>query len=65
MVTLSEAVVRQILERCPARTNDALRDRFGISYNTLLKIERGDPIRRSLADRLQARLADLSSSGAF
>ena len=65
MVTLSEAVVRQILDHYPARTNDALRDRFGISYNTLLKIDR-EPIRRSLADRLQARLlADLASSGAL
>lgn len=56
MVELSEQIVRHILEHCPARTKDALRERFGISYNTLLKIERGEPIRRSLAERLEKRL---------
>ena len=30
--------------------------RFGISYNTLRKIEAGDPIRRSVAARLEDRL---------
>ena len=62
MVELNEAVARHILQHCPARTESALRDRFGISYNTLRKIERREPIRRSVAERLQQRLqAELSS----
>lgn len=62
MVELNPQIASHILEHCPARTNDALRERFGISYNTLLKIERGEPIRRSLAERLQERLrAEISA----
>lgn len=33
-------------------------DRFGISYNTLRKIERGEPIRASVAQRLLARIEE-------
>jgi len=32
-------------------------ERFGISYNTFRKIERRQPIRVSVAERLRARLA--------
>lgn len=56
MVTLEQDVIRRILETCPARTDEALQARFGISYNTLRKIEAGQPVRRSLAERLKERL---------
>lgn len=58
MVKLEQKLSRHILAHCPARTDQALRDRFGISYNTLRKIEAGRPIRGSLARRLRDRLAD-------
>lgn len=32
--------------------------RFGISYNTLRKIERGEPIRASVARRLLERIEE-------
>ena len=56
MTELDEHIARHILDNCPARTDGALMQRFGISYNTLRKIESGEPIRRSLAIRLQERL---------
>ena len=58
MTKLETAIARHILQHCPARTNDALRERFGISYNTLRKIEAGEPIRVSLARRLRDKVAD-------
>jgi hypothetical protein len=62
MVELDEQTARHILEHCPARTDEALQVHFGISYNTLLKIEKREPIRRSLAQRLEERLrADIPS----
>ena len=41
-------------------TDESLNDVFGISYNTWRKILRGDPVRSSLADRLERRVADKS-----
>jgi hypothetical protein len=41
------------------RTAAALTAQFGISYNTWRKLIGGDPIRASVLERLQARLADL------
>lgn len=58
MTVLEKKLVCQILRNCPARTDVALQRRFGISYNTLRKIEMGKPIRLSLATRLTGRLAD-------
>lgn len=57
MEKLESTVARHILQHCPSRTDKALQERFGISYNTLRKIEGGQPIRRSLALRLADRLA--------
>jgi hypothetical protein len=53
MIRLDNEIAEQILTNCTARTDKAVRDQLGISYNTLRKIERGEPIRRSLALRLQ------------
>jgi hypothetical protein len=38
------------------RTRESLNDRFGISYNTWRKLIAGNPIRMSLAMRLQERI---------
>ncbi|MFZ1743974.1 MAG: hypothetical protein WAT93_14045 [Pontixanthobacter sp.] len=56
MVRIEDKIARHIVENCPARTDEALQERFGISYNTLRKIEAGQPVRRSLAQRLTFRL---------
>jgi hypothetical protein len=56
MVTLEAQLVGYLLSQCPSRTDEALMERFAISYNTLRKIEAGLPIRRSLATRLEQRL---------
>ena len=45
-------------------TDESLNQVFGISYNTWRKIVRGEPVRSSLADRLEGRLAAKSSGGA-
>lgn len=58
LTELNPIVARFILSNCPARTDEALQERFGISYNTLRKIEAGNPIRRSVALRLVERFAD-------
>ncbi len=57
MVRLEQRLARYIIENCPTRTDEALQQRFGISYNTLRKIEAGQMVRRSLAQRLADRLA--------
>jgi hypothetical protein len=41
------------------RTDEALNDRFGISYNTWRKLIAGQPVRASLLNRLEARLETL------
>lgn len=56
VVPLEARAADYILQNCPGRTDEALMDRFGISYNTFRKIERGEAIRASLADRLTRRL---------
>ncbi len=55
---LPDDVADYVLRSCPARTEEAVMSRFGISYNTLRKIERGEPIRASVAQRLLERIAD-------
>ena len=58
MVILEKKIVNYVLSETPARTDEALMARFGISYNTLRKIEVGLPVRKSLADRLENRFKD-------
>ncbi len=55
---LPDDIADYVLRSCPARTEEAVMSRFGISYNTLRKIERGEPIRASVAHRLLERIAD-------
>jgi len=56
MVRLDEDCTQYVLTHCPTRTDAALMRRFGISYNTLRKIEARSPLRPSLAARLHARI---------
>lgn len=39
------------------RTDEALNERFGISYNTWRKLVAGEPVRTSLVKRLEQRVA--------
>lgn len=58
MSKITPRIADYVLSNCPARTEEAVMDRFGISYNTLRKIERGEPIRASVAARLLERIKD-------
>lgn len=57
MIHLPGALVRHMQAQRPTRTDEDLQARFGISYNTFRRIEAGEPIRASVAERLTARLA--------
>jgi hypothetical protein len=63
MVVLDGELKDYVISNCPARIDEALMERFGISYNTLRKIEAGMPIRRSLALRLETRLREEWATG--
>jgi hypothetical protein len=56
MMSLPREIVTHMIENCPGRTDEALQPRFGISYNTWRRIERGALLRRSLAERLISRV---------
>ncbi len=56
LIKVEDRIVQHIIAHCPARTDEALQERFGISYNTLRKIETGQSVRRTLAQRLSERL---------
>ncbi|MCE7798417.1 hypothetical protein LWE61_17910 [Sphingobium sufflavum] len=45
------------------RTDAALTERFGISYNTWRKLIAGMPVRASVLSRLEARVAMLEAQG--
>ncbi len=54
------AVQRQVLDQMLAemrgQTSNVLMMQYGISYNTWRKIRAGDPIRNSVAERLEQRV---------
>ncbi|WP_232834124.1 MULTISPECIES: hypothetical protein [unclassified Sphingomonas] len=56
MCFLPDDIVAHLAQHCPARTDEALQPRFGISYNTLRQIERGRAVRNSVALRLIERI---------
>jgi hypothetical protein len=58
LIHLPDDIADYVLRSCPARTEEAVMSRFGISYNTFRKIERGEPIRASVAQRLLERIED-------
>ena len=56
------AQVERMREMLSRRSDQGVMDVFGISANTWLKLRRGEPIRRSLAERLRERLARIEQS---
>lgn len=44
------------------QTNAVLMQRYGISYNTWRKVQVGDAIRRSVAERLERRLQETGAA---
>jgi hypothetical protein len=56
MERIPAAIIDHMRRNCPARTDEALQDRFGISYNTWRRIDAGRPIRASLAQRIVDRV---------
>lgn len=56
-------IVEAIRIGLAGHTNAALMPRYGISYNTWRKVQVGDAIRRSVAERLEQRLLDTETSG--
>lgn len=56
MCQLPKDIVVHLERHCPGRTDEALQPRFGISYNSLRQIERGHPVRNSVAQRLIDRI---------
>lgn len=61
-VHLEEDVIALMQILATGRTDEALNDRFGISYNTWRKLLAGQPIRMSLAKRLKIRIAALEAN---
>jgi len=57
MIRIPAETVALMRAQLPAQTNDAISATFGISQNTWVKIRDGEPIRRSVGERLIARLA--------
>lgn len=53
-------VVEQMKRLATAKTDEALNDRFGISYNTWRKLIAGRPVRRSLAERVTDRVRHIA-----
>jgi hypothetical protein len=61
MRPVSRHVVDHMLSGMLGQTSDVLMMQYGISYNTWRKIRAGDPIRKSVAERLEQRI--LGKSG--
>lgn len=59
---LDPAVIERMKMLVESRTRTSLNDRFGISYNTWRKLIAGDPVRTSLAERLQQRIRLLETT---
>lgn len=56
MRPVSSDVVDRMLAGLPGQTDQVLMGRFGISYNTWRKVRAGEPIRHSVAERLELRV---------
>ncbi|WP_156348363.1 hypothetical protein [Sphingomonas sp. Leaf34] len=55
-------IVSQMLADMRDETGSALMMRYGISYNTWRKLRVGDPVRDSLAERLERRVVELQAA---
>lgn len=56
LLVVPEATVRRMRAALRAQTADCISATFGISMNTWTKVRDGQPIRRSVAERLLERL---------
>ncbi|WP_420143011.1 hypothetical protein [Sphingobium sp.] len=63
MRPVPQHVVDHMLAGMLGQTSDVLMMQFGISYNTWRKIRAGDPIRDSVARRLERRVLDSNAMG--
>jgi hypothetical protein len=50
-------IVSKMHDQLVGQTDATLMGRFGISYNTWRKVRSGEPIRRSVAERLEQRMS--------
>lgn len=57
---IDPVVIEQMKRLATGRTDEALNDRFGISYNTWRKLIAGHPVRRSLAQRITERVTHIA-----
>lgn len=57
------ALIARVRAMVTYRTDAALTERFGISYNTWRKLIGGQPVRASLLTRLEERLSQLEAQG--
>src|SRR3546814_15761361 len=55
MRCLDPSIADRITSLSTMRNNEEIFETFGFSYNTLRKVPNGMPLRRSLADRIEAR----------
>ena len=62
MVYLEDGFISSMQRLVTGRTDEALNERFGISYNSWRKLLAGQPIRPSLANRLKARIEALEAA---
>jgi len=58
MRPVDEKAVSLMRREIAGQTDEVLMRQFGISYNTWRKVRDGEPIRRSVAERLESRLAE-------
>ncbi|SER88832.1 hypothetical protein [Sphingobium sp. YR768] len=59
---LDPAIVDMMKALVTGQTDEALNDRFGISYNSWRKLIAGRPVRHSLAQRVTQRVIMIASS---
>lgn len=60
---IDQTVIAALNERLPVMTAECIQNTFGISANTWLKLRKGMPIRRSVAERLLDRVRADAADG--
>jgi hypothetical protein len=56
------SLVKTLEALAPIRTDKALSEHLGISYNTWRKMMTGQPVRRSVLERLELRVKRIQSA---
>lgn len=60
MRKVDPVVAERVILEAPGKTDAALMPSLGISYNTFRKIRAGEPIRSSVAERLEHRVRGIT-----